>query len=135
MWSKFWCDIVNLHEPKLLRSGDLLVLALAGILTTFFFFHAWSRPAGTTVLVRAQGKVLVRATLERDADYSVRGALGVSHIEIRQGRARVAADPGPKQICVKQGWVNRSGEAALCLANQVSLEIGGAERVFDSIAY
>lgn len=135
MPSRCWCGIVNLLETRLLRPGDLLVLAFAGILTAAFFFHAWSSPIGSTVLVRAQGKVLVRTTLDRDADYSVHGVLGVSRIEVRQGRARVAADPGPKQICVKQGWVNRSGEAALCLANQVSLEIGGAERAFDSIAY
>lgn len=126
---------MNSLERRLLRPGDLLVLALAGTVTAGLFFDAWSRPAGSTVLVRAQGKVMVRAALERDADYSVQGTLGVSRIEVRQGRARVAADPGPKQICVKQGWVNRSGEAALCLANQVSLEIGGTERAFDSIAY
>lgn len=107
----------------------------AGIVTAGFFYNAWSKPAGSMVLVRAQGKVMVRAALERDADYSVRGTLGISRIEVRQGRARVAADPGPRQICVKQGWVNRAGEAALCLANQVSLEIGGAEKAFDSMTY
>lgn len=135
MPSRSWCGIVNLLESRLLRPGDLAVLALAAGLTAAFFLNAWSAPAGSKVLVRAQGKVLVRAALDRDADYSVYGALGVSRIEVRQGRARVAADPGPKQICVKQGWVSRSGEVALCLANQVSLEIGGAERAFDSIAY
>jgi len=111
------------------------VLALAGVVTAGSFHHAWTRPAGSTVLVRAQGKVMVRAALGRDADFSVRGTLGVSRIEVRHGRARVAADPGPRQICVKQGWVERAGEAALCLANQVSLEIGGAEKAFDSTAY
>jgi hypothetical protein len=73
--------------------------------------------------------------LERDADYAVSGSLGLSRIEVRQGRARVVADPGPRQICVKQGWVYRAGEAALCLANQVSLEIGGLGKPFDSITY
>ncbi len=117
------------------KPGDLLVLALAGLATAGLFVNAWTKPAGGTVVVRVQGKVMVRAALERDADYAVPGALGVSRIEVRQGRARVAADPGLKQICVKQGWVSRAGEAALCLANQVSLEIGGADKAFDSIAY
>ncbi len=78
---------------------------------------------------------MVRAALERDADYSVPGTLGISRIEIRQGRARVAADPGPRQVCVKQGWVSRAGEAALCLANQVSLEIGGHDKAFDTVSF
>ncbi len=118
-----------------LKPGDLLVLAAAGLVTAGLFVHAWTKPAGDTVVVRAHGKVMVRAALSRDADYSVAGALGISRIEVRQGRARVAADPGPKQICVRQGWVSRAGEAALCLANQVSLEIGGANRAFDTVSY
>jgi hypothetical protein len=113
----------------------MLVLALAGLVTAGLFISAWSKPAGSTALVRAQGKMMVRAALDRDADYAVPGVLGISRIEVRQGRARVAADPGPRQICVKQGWVSRAGEAALCLANQVSLEIAGAGMAFDSIAY
>ena len=78
---------------------------------------------------------MVRATLDRDADYEVQGRLGLSRIEIRQGRVRVASDPGPRQICVKQGWVSRAGEAALCLANQITLEVRGVANTFDSMAY
>jgi hypothetical protein len=119
----------------LIRAGDLLVLALAAFFTASLFVDAWNRPAGSTLVVRAQGKVMVRAALEHDADYNVPGVLGVSRIEVRGGHARVAADPGPKQICVKQGWVSRAGEAALCLANQVSLEIGGGNKAFDTVSY
>lgn len=78
---------------------------------------------------------MVRANLSHNADYAVDGVIGVSRIEVRNGRARVAADPGPRQICVKQGWVSRSGDAALCLANQVSVEIGGYGKSFDSMNY
>lgn len=120
---------------RLLKPGDLLVLFVGGLLTAGFFSHAWSRPAGDSVIVRAQGKIMVRAALSKDADYTVPGSLGISRIEVRHGRARVAADPGPRQVCVKQGWVSRSGEAALCLANQVSLEIGGADKPFDTVSY
>lgn len=134
MPSRCWCVTVNSLE-RLLRPGDLLVLLFAGLATAGFFLHAWSKPAGSMVLVRAQGVMMVRAALARDADYSVRGSLGVSRIEVRQGRARVAADPGPRQICVRQGWISRAGDAALCLANQVSLEIGGGDKMFDTLAF
>lgn len=118
-----------------LKPGDVLVLACAALATAALFLHAWNKPAGHTVLVRAQGRLMLRADLAQDADYAVHGALGISRIEVREGRARVAADPGPRQICVKQGWLSRTGDAALCLANQVSLEIGGADRAFDSLSY
>lgn len=134
MPSRCWCAIVSFFD-RLLRPGDLLVLVLAGLVTAGLFFNAWTTPTGSTMVVRAQGRVMVRAALGQDADYSVPGTLGVSRIEVRQGRARVAADPGPRQVCVKQGWVSRAGEAALCLANQVSLEISGADKAFDTVSY
>lgn len=120
---------------QFIKPGDLLVLALATFLTGGLFFNAWIKPAGSTLIVRSQGKVMVRTTLGRDGDYAVAGKLGLSRIEVRHGRARVAADPGLRQICVKQGWVSRAGEAALCLANEVSVEIGGTGKRFDSISY
>lgn len=111
------------------------MLALATLFTAGLFFNAWLKPMGDTVIVRAHGKVKVRTTLKRDGDYEVQGKLGLSRIEVRRGRARVASDPGPLQVCVKQGWVSRAGEAALCLANQISLEIEGSTKPFDSLSY
>jgi hypothetical protein len=56
-------------------------------------------------------------------------------ILVEPGRARVAADPGPRQYCVRQGWLKRPGEIAICAPNHVSLQIAGRRSGFDSIAY
>jgi len=124
---------VNLHN--LFKPGDILIVLLSAALTAGLFVNAWSKPAGGTLVIRSQGQMMVRATLLRDADFAVPGMLGMSRIEVRNGRARVVADPGPRQICVKQGWLSRAGEAALCLANQVSMEIGGSAKPFASVNY
>jgi hypothetical protein len=47
----------------------------------------------------------------------------------------VAADPSPRQLCVKKGWLTLSGQAALCLPNQVSLEIRGRTPTYDTLGY
>lgn len=120
---------------NLLKPGDIGVLLLLAFLTAALFVDAWSKPAGSTLVVRSQGEMKVRGSLLRDADFAVQGILGVSRIEVRNGRARVVSDPGPRQVCVRQGWVSHAGEAALCLANQVSLEIGGDAKQFDTINY
>jgi len=44
----------------------------------------------------------------------------------------VAADPSPRQICVRQGWL-RAGEAVVCLPNRVSVEWG--QLGYDSLGY
>lgn len=120
---------------QLIKPGDALVVMFAGVITLGLFVFSWAKPVGEHVVVYSQGRMVIHADLSREADYEVSGKLGQSRIEVRHGRARVASDPGPRQICVRQGWIGRTGEAALCLANQVSVEIGGTASQFDSRSY
>lgn len=120
---------------ELLQPGDWVTLLLGGALVTGLTIHFWGGARGDTVLVRAQGKVVEQTSLRTARILTVAGPLGHTLIEIQPGRARVARDPSPRQLCVKRGWLSRAGEAALCLPNQVSVEIRGAVRAYDSIAY
>jgi len=47
-------------------------------------------------------------------------------------RVRVAADPSPRQLCVRQGWIPPGG-AAVCLPNRVSVENAAAG--YDTLNY
>ena len=117
------------------KPGDWLTLLLGGAVVTSLAMHFWSGAQGDTLLVRAQGKLVEEASLSTARTLTVAGPLGNTLIEIQPGRARIARDPSPRQLCVKQGWLSRAGEVALCLPNQVSVEIRGAVRTYDSIAF
>lgn len=119
----------------LLRLGDAgVLLAGAGLVITLAW-HAWHAERGDTVVIRAAGQIVETAPLSRAHTVSVNGPLGATQIEIEPGRARIARDPSPRQLCVKQGWLTQSGQAALCLPNQVSLEIRGRTIAYDSLGY
>ncbi len=121
---------------RLLRPGDYAVLLLGALLTALLFARALDGAGGDSLLIRAGGRVFLRTTLTADQTIRVPGPLGVSLVEIRGGRARVAQDPGPLQICVHQGWLSRVGQVALCLPNQVSIEVKGTgSKGYDSLAY
>ena len=117
------------------KPGDWFTMLLGVALVTGLAVHFWGGAQGDTLLVRAQGKLVEQANLRSARTLTVAGPLGNTLIEIQPGRARIARDPSPRQLCVKQGWLNRAGEVALCLPNQVSVEIRGAVRTYDSIAY
>ncbi len=120
---------------RLLRAGDIgVLLAGAGLVATLTVY-AWSGDRGDTVVIRAAGQVVKTAPLTHIQSISVDGPLGTTRIEIEPGRARVATDPSPRQLCVKQGWLTLSGQAALCLPNQVSLEIRGRSPAYDTLGY
>jgi hypothetical protein len=119
----------------MLRVGDMGVLLAGGGLVIALTLWAWGGNRGDTVVIRAAGQIVETAALTRAQTFSVNGPLGTTQIEIEPGRARVAADPSPRQLCVKQGWLTLSGQAALCLPNQVSLEIRGRAPAYDTLGY
>lgn len=120
---------------KILRAGDMGVLLVGTGLVAALTVYAWGGDRGDTAVIRAAGQVVKTAPLTHAQSVSVDGPLGTTWIEIEPGRARVAADPSPRQLCVKQGWLTLSGQAALCLPNQVSLEIRGRAPAYDTLGY
>ena len=119
----------------LLLPGDVLVVVL-GVLACIAAAAGLMRtgvPDG--VIVRSGGRVFATFDLDRPRRIEVPGPLGLTRIEIEPGRVRVAADPGPRQYCVRQGWLSRAGAVAICAPNEVSLELTGRESGYDSLNY
>jgi hypothetical protein len=127
--------MATLSRPVMpyVRSGDWLILFAAGSFVTWLCVHVWIIRGGDTLIVRSSGKVIVELPLARDRITSISGPLGTTTVQIENRRARIQADPGPRQYCVKQGWIEQSGEAAICLPNQVSIEVSGGG--YDSLNY
>lgn len=119
----------------LLRPGDFVTIALAATICVGSVVLLWNGGAPDKVVVRAGGQVVAEASLSREQFIEVNGPLGISRIEIQPGRARVASDPGPRQYCVRQGWLTRAGATAICAPNQVTLSLAGGANAVDSINY
>lgn len=120
---------------SIVKPGDWLV-ALAGMaLVAGLFLSLWSRAAGTTLIIRSAGKVVAEADLAQNRNFEILGPLGTTVISVENRRVRVASDPSPRQYCVKQSWLSHAGETALCLPNQVSVELAGATKRYDSLSY
>lgn len=113
-----------------LRPGDSVILAATLVLLAAL----WGRQGapGDGVTIRAGGKLFLSADLRLDRRVAVPGPLGTTVVEIRAGQVRVAADPSPRQLCVRQGWL-APGSSVVCLPNRVSVERGHSG--YDSINY
>lgn len=116
---------------KLLLPGDYLILVLGLALVA----GLWLQRAGSLdgrVVIRLEGRLFQEASLRLNRTIAVPGPLGESRVEIRDGRVRVAADPSPRQLCVRQGWIPPGG-AAVCLPNRVTVE--NAATGYDTLNY
>lgn len=118
-----------------MRPGDWLVLLAGGMAVMLLGITFWHNDAAQRVVVRSQGQVFAEAALTQTRRITIPGPLGPSVVEIQPGRVRVAADPSPRQLCVRQGWLTHAGDAAICLPNQISVELVGRVARFDSLNY
>lgn len=119
----------------LVRPGDVLVIGLALFVCIASAATLWRGGAPDKVVVRAGGQLYAETGLSRPQRIEVPGPLGITVIEVEPGRARVVSDPGPRQYCVRQGWLTRSGAAAICAPNEVSLMLSGGASTYDSLNY
>ena len=120
---------------SLIRPGDWLVALLGAALVAGSVPLFWQGGLADRAIVRQEGKVFADVDLKARRQLEVPGPIGTTVIAVEPGRARVVADPGPRQYCVKQGWLMRPGEIAICAPNRVSLQITGRTKVYDSISY
>ncbi len=118
-----------------IKSGDWIAILLGTLVTVWLAVVLWEGGAADRAIIRSGGKIFREVPLSRDQVIEVPGPLGVSVVAIRKRQARIAADPSPRQYCVRQGWLKEAGEVAVCLPNQISLELAGSAKRYDSLSY
>lgn len=124
-----------MHWLVLIRPGDWLVILASSALVGASVPVFWQGGMADRAIIRQEGKVFAEVDLRTKQKFEVSGPLGTTLIAVEPGRARVVSDPGPRQYCVRQGWLMRPGEIAICAPNRVSVQIAGRTRVYDSISY
>jgi hypothetical protein len=125
-----------MHFPLAhIKVGDWITLLLGSLFTVWLATTLWQGGAADKAIIRSGGKIFREVPLSRDQIIEVPGPLGLSQIAIHNRQARIAADPSPRQYCVRQGWLKQAGEISICLPNQVSVELNGGSKRYDSLNY
>ena len=115
--------------------GDWLVI-LAGLMAVIFMFQQfWSFAPANKLKIRQGNKIIGIYDLNQTREIIVRGAIADAKISILQGKVRFKQSPCNNQYCVHQGWLSHAGQVAICLPNQISLQLMGAKSSYDSLNY
>ncbi len=118
-----------------LLPGDWLIIVASVVVVGLLFTSLWSFEPAAKLRIRQGDKVYGTYSLNQTRLLSIHGPLGDSIISIKAGQVRFVSSPCHNQYCVHQGWLKRAGQAAICLPNQVSLELLGAKKAYDSLNY
>ena len=115
--------------------GDWLVIIISLVAVIFMFQLFWSTEQGSKLKIRQGDKIIGTYSLNQIRTLSLQGPLGNSIISIQNGKVRFVSSPCNNQYCVHQGWIKKVGQAAICLPNQVSLELLGNKKNYDTLNY
>ncbi|MBI3774829.1 MAG: NusG domain II-containing protein [Gammaproteobacteria bacterium] len=119
--------------------GDYAVLALCALtLPALFMRYGLPGSTGTQARITTGNAIYAQVPLSRAHIYRVPGALGISEIEVRDGRIRFNSSPCQGQQCVHSGWAKRGGEFIACVPNRVSISVlgqGAGGDYYDSINF
>lgn len=137
MLRKFSLNRLKNHfsqQPKPL-AGDWLIVFVGIISVILMFQQFWVYAPASQFKIRQGNQIVGIFDLNQNRELHVKGALGESHISIQNGRVRFKQSPCNNQYCVHQGWLSQAGQVAICLPNQISLQLMGANSAYDSLNY
>ncbi|NLZ77849.1 MAG: NusG domain II-containing protein [Spirochaetales bacterium] len=116
-------------------AGDILIIVLCATAVVLFIF-AQGQDTGSGYLSVQTADGIYRYSLKSDRSIVVKGPLGDTHIEIREGKARIVDSACPNKTCTIQSPIDRSGSFIACLPNHVLLTIvGPMSEEIDDVAY
>lgn len=115
--------------------GDWLVIISSLVIVLFLFKTLWVHRPASQLKIRLADKIIGTYDLNQTRELHIHGPRGEAIISISQGKVRFKQSPCNNQYCVHQGWLDRAGQVAICLPNQISLQLMGAKAPYDSLNY
>lgn len=127
-------------NTPMFKTGDkILIVSIAVIAILFWAWNAFSvSPAGQlTAVITQNGNVIKQINLNGlNNSESVYINEPIKQVILAEkGRIRFLESDCPNQICVKTGWLTKSGDRAVCMPSKVVITIVGDTKQVDSISY
>lgn len=122
----------NFPKPLI---GDWLVI-FAGLIAVGLLFNAlWTNQPASKLRIQLGDKTYGTYSLNQNKLIQIKSQLGSASIVIQNGQVRFQQSSCRNQYCVHQGWLKHAGQAAVCLPNQLSIELLGGQKPYDSLNY
>lgn len=113
----------KLFGNKKMIADIILIASVLFIALSVFLIVELSKKEGAFVRVSIDGEEIAEYSLSADGEYSLNG--GTNILVIEKGEAYIKWADCPRQICVKDGKISRTGERITCLENRVVVEVFG----------
>ncbi len=124
------------NKPSTKKMGrglrDLcLVLFFLVLSLVLLFVVKGSQKEGGAVVVAVNGIEIGSYSLSVNGQYSLNG--GTNILVIENGKAKVSDANCPDKLCVKELWVQFTGQCITCLPNKLTVTVVGGDTSVDIV--
>lgn len=135
---------INLFQGvKKVTKGDkflIITIVIISVISLIFINKSVSSYEEKYISIQVDGKEVKRIKFDSSLvgeTIPIKTEYGYNLLEIGEDKVRVIEADCPDQLCVKQGYISRVGEAIVCLPNRLVVEIKGGEKEIeiDGISY
>ena len=100
--------------------GDKILIAALAVLNIFLFSQTdFKKEKGSWVVIEVDQKVVKRTPLSMNQIIDVKGKLGITQVEIRDGRAHIRRSPCLNKICIKSGYIQYTDRLAADMRSSI----------------
>ncbi len=108
------------------KNDAILIFSVCLAAFLLFGYYSFTGKQGENAVVSVDGTVTATYSLAQDGIFPIRGtAGGMNTLVIRDGKACIQEADCPDKLCVRQGWIHRTGESVICLPHKVVVTIEG----------
>lgn len=103
---------------------DIIITALLFLfITAFIIFNFITNDEQNKILIIESPDGKFYYNLNQKKIVSIKGNLGITNIEIDNGRFRFERSPCINKLCINVGWININNYPIICLPNKVTAYI------------
>ncbi len=109
--------------PKL-KIGDIITII---VVLAVGFSPLLMRRSGraTSYSIYVSGKKITTIPARGDTVFSVNGAMGKMIIQMKNGKIRVIHSNCPEKICIRTGFIYKTGQSIACVPNKLIIVAEG----------
>lgn len=120
-----------------MKPGDWVLIIGAVALSVVTAVLVWlpGRVSAGVANIYLDSQLVMSLPLSEDGTYTVHADGGENVVEVKAGRARMLSADCADEYCVRQGYIEFSGETVICLPHRVVIELEAEEESgLDAIA-
>lgn len=109
----------------------VVVVALAVVVFQMIFL----KKEGTYALVQVRQEQRYRLDLQKETELVVEDETGFNKIKVKDGAVAVTEADCPDKVCVRTGYISKTGEVIACLPHELTVTISGADAKEDAMVH